>query len=192
MYQTTLKIDGMMCGMCESHINDTIRKAAPVKKVTSSHAKGEAVVLTDEPLDIEAVKAAVHATGYEVTDASSEPYDKKKVSLFKKCCPFPPIAENRSVPMPAERFFIKQARRETGGPVCSIQKPVHPAGGQSRPPLRITEALKFRRRGRRLCRPEKCNEFAENSRKNGASQAAFFTPVGRLRFYTRSLPLPPA
>ena len=57
MYQTTLKIDGMMCGMCESHINDTIRKAAPVKKVTSSHAKGEAVVLTDEPLDIEAVKA---------------------------------------------------------------------------------------------------------------------------------------
>ena len=58
MYKTTLKIDGMMCGMCESHINDTIRKAAPVKKVTSSHAKGEAVVLTDEPLDIEAVKAA--------------------------------------------------------------------------------------------------------------------------------------
>ena len=58
MYQTTLKIDGMMCGMCESHISDTIRKAAPVKKVTSSHAKGEAVVLTDEPLDIEAVKAA--------------------------------------------------------------------------------------------------------------------------------------
>ena len=84
MYQTTLKIDSMMCGMCESHINDTIRKAVPVKKVTSSHAKGEAVVLTDEPLDIEAVKAAVHATGYEVTDASSEPYEKKKFSLFKK------------------------------------------------------------------------------------------------------------
>ena len=102
------------------------------------------------------------------------------------CCPY------ACSPMPAERFFIKQARRETGGPVCSIQKPVHPAGGQSRPPLRITEALKFRRRGRRLCRPEKCNEFAENSRKNGASQAASFTPVGRLRFYTRSLPLPPA
>ena len=33
---------------------------------------------------IEAVKAAVHATGYEVTDASSEPYEKKKFSLFKK------------------------------------------------------------------------------------------------------------
>ena len=31
--------------------------------------------------------------------------------------PFPPIVENRSVPMPAERFFIKQARRKPGGPV---------------------------------------------------------------------------
>ena len=31
MTQTTLKIDGMMCGMCESHINDAIRKEFPVK-----------------------------------------------------------------------------------------------------------------------------------------------------------------
>ena len=53
MYKTTLKIDGMMCGMCESHINDTIRKAVPVKKVSSSHTRGEAVVITDEPLDVE-------------------------------------------------------------------------------------------------------------------------------------------
>ena len=36
MTQTTLKIDGMMCGMCESHINDAIRKEFPVKKVTAS------------------------------------------------------------------------------------------------------------------------------------------------------------
>ena len=61
MYKTTLKIDGMMCGMCESHINDTIRKAVPVKKVSSSHTRGEAVVITDEPLDVEAVKAGIAA-----------------------------------------------------------------------------------------------------------------------------------
>ena len=36
MTQTTLKIDGMMCGMCESHINDAIRKEFPVKKVTAT------------------------------------------------------------------------------------------------------------------------------------------------------------
>ena len=40
MTKTTLKIDGMMCGMCESHMNDAIRKAFNVKKVTSSHSNG--------------------------------------------------------------------------------------------------------------------------------------------------------
>ena len=46
MTETKLKIDGMMCGMCESHINDAIRRAFNVKKVTSSHSKGETVVLS--------------------------------------------------------------------------------------------------------------------------------------------------
>ncbi len=40
MLKITLKIDGMMCGMCESHVGDAIRRAFPVKKVTSSHSKG--------------------------------------------------------------------------------------------------------------------------------------------------------
>ncbi len=33
MYKTTVKIDGMMCGMCESHVNDAIRAKMSVKKV---------------------------------------------------------------------------------------------------------------------------------------------------------------
>ena len=49
MYQTTLKIDGMACSMCESHVNDAVRKAFPVKKVTSSHSKGETVILSEQP-----------------------------------------------------------------------------------------------------------------------------------------------
>lgn len=105
MYKTTLKIDGMMCGMCESHINDTIRKAVPVKKVSSSHTRGEAVVITDEPLDVEAVKAAVHATGYEVQSAVSEPYEKSD-SPFRKMSAPPPYRKPRPVPMPAGRGFL--------------------------------------------------------------------------------------
>ena len=38
MTQITLHIDGMMCGMCEAHVNDAVRKAIPVKKVKSSHS----------------------------------------------------------------------------------------------------------------------------------------------------------
>ena len=120
MYQTTLKIDGMMCGMCESHINDTIRKAVPVKKVTSSHAKGEAVVLTDEPLDIEAVKAAVHATGYEVTDASSEPYEKKEVLPFQEVIPFSSYRGKPLCPHAGRAVFHKAGPPVFGGPVCFV------------------------------------------------------------------------
>ena len=36
MVKTVLKIDGMMCGMCESHMNDLIRNHCKVKKVSSS------------------------------------------------------------------------------------------------------------------------------------------------------------
>ena len=43
MLKITLGVDGMMCGMCESHVNDAVRKAFPVKKVTSSHGKGQTV-----------------------------------------------------------------------------------------------------------------------------------------------------
>ena len=53
MVQMTLKIDGMQCGMCESHVNDTLHAAFPLKKVSSSHSKGETVVLSEEPLDEE-------------------------------------------------------------------------------------------------------------------------------------------
>ena len=77
MTKTTLKIDGMMCGMCESHMNDAIRKAFNVKKVTSSHSTGETVVISEGPLDEAAVKDAIAPTGYKLEDISSEPYEKK-------------------------------------------------------------------------------------------------------------------
>ena len=48
MLKITLGVDGMMCGMCESHVNDAVRKAFPVKKVTSSHGKGQTVILTEQ------------------------------------------------------------------------------------------------------------------------------------------------
>ena len=51
MIQTTVKVSGMACSMCEAHINDTIRTAFPVEKVSSSHSKGETVILSQEPLD---------------------------------------------------------------------------------------------------------------------------------------------
>ena len=78
MIKTTVKIDGMMCGMCESHICDTIRKAVPsAKKVKASRAKKEATFLTDDDIDPQVVEKAVKDTGYDFLGISSEPYTKR-------------------------------------------------------------------------------------------------------------------
>ena len=52
MVETILRVDGMMCGMCESHMNDLIRKNFQVKKVTSSAKDGETVIISDNEIDI--------------------------------------------------------------------------------------------------------------------------------------------
>lgn len=76
MTKTTVHIDGMMCAMCESHVNDAVRRALPVKKVTSSHRTGETVLLTQQPPDQAALTAAIEATGYRVLSITQKPYEK--------------------------------------------------------------------------------------------------------------------
>ena len=78
MIKTILKIDGMMCSMCEAHINNVIRKAVPcAKKVSSSHTKGIASFLTEEAVDWNRLKEAIAAMGYTCTDVKEEPYVKR-------------------------------------------------------------------------------------------------------------------
>ncbi len=84
MIKTTMKIDGMSCGMCEAHINDAVRGAFKVKKVESSHSKGTTQIISEAPLDDEELKAVIEQTGYTVLQIDSEPYEKKRFSLFKK------------------------------------------------------------------------------------------------------------
>lgn len=78
MIKTTLKIDGMMCGMCESHINDAIRSSFDVKKVNSSHTKGETVIVSREAFDEDKIKSVIDKTGYELKSISSEEFEEKK------------------------------------------------------------------------------------------------------------------
>ena len=77
MLKITVQVDGMMCGMCESHVNNAVRKVFPVKKVTSSHSKGQTVILTENDIDEGTLRSAIGATGYEVKEVSKEPYEKK-------------------------------------------------------------------------------------------------------------------
>ena len=79
MIKTTVKVDGMMCGMCESHVNDAVRKVFQVDKVTSSHSKGETVIISEKPVDEAKLKTAISATGYEVKVSVQNLMKKRKV-----------------------------------------------------------------------------------------------------------------
>ncbi len=77
MIKPTVEISGMVCGMCEAHINDAIRAAFPVKKVHSSHTKGETVILSEAPLDRQKMNQTIRATGYIMLGTSEETIDRK-------------------------------------------------------------------------------------------------------------------
>ncbi len=73
----------MMCGMCEAHICDTIRRVFPdAKKVKASRKTGEATFLSGDKINAEALKHAIEATGYSLVSVSAVPY--KKRGLFGK------------------------------------------------------------------------------------------------------------
>lgn len=78
MIKTTVAVSGMVCGMCEAHVNDAVRAAFPVKKVSSSRAKGETVILSDAGLDQQELKRVIQSAGYTPLSVSEEPYEKKR------------------------------------------------------------------------------------------------------------------
>ena len=82
MIKITANIEGMMCGMCEAHMNDAIRAEFKVKKVTSSHSDKQTVIICDANIDEDKLRAVVEKTGYKLLGVKSEPYRKKGFSLF--------------------------------------------------------------------------------------------------------------
>ena len=77
MIETIVKVDGMMCGMCEGHINDAIRSHFQVRKVSSSHSKGRTVIRSQEALDQAQLRQVIDATGYKALDVASRPVEKR-------------------------------------------------------------------------------------------------------------------
>jgi len=82
MVKITVNVEGMACGMCEAHVNDAVRSAFPVKKVTSSHTKRQTVILAEQDISEEALRNVIGKAGYDAVGISSEPYEKK--GLFKR------------------------------------------------------------------------------------------------------------
>ena len=84
MIKTILKIDGMMCPMCEAHVNDAIRRDFKVKKVTSSHKEKKTEIESEDSLDRDALQKTVSGIGYTLLDVTEETVEKKGLFGFKK------------------------------------------------------------------------------------------------------------
>ena len=77
MIKTTAKVDGMMCGMCEAHVNDAIRANFDVEKVSSSHKRGETVIISQDSIDQEKLADVLTGAGHDLLSLIEEPYEKK-------------------------------------------------------------------------------------------------------------------
>ena len=60
----TLQIDGMMCGMCEAHLCDTVRQHFAVRSVKASHQTGTVTIRAKQDIPNAALHAAIDNTGY--------------------------------------------------------------------------------------------------------------------------------
>ncbi len=77
MIKITVDVEGMACGMCEAHVNEAVRNAFGVKKVTSSHAKKQTVIIAQQDISDQELKDVVAKAGYDAVTISREPYEKK-------------------------------------------------------------------------------------------------------------------
>ena len=77
MKKITIGIEGMMCGMCEVHVNDAFRQNLPgLKKVTSDRRKKRTVILAETDPGEAAVRQIIDQTGYSFLSYTCEEYRK--------------------------------------------------------------------------------------------------------------------
>lgn len=62
----TLTVEGMKCGMCETHVNDIIRKNFKIKGVKSSARKNTITITYENEIDLIKVVEVLHSFGYDV------------------------------------------------------------------------------------------------------------------------------
>ena len=74
-----MTVEGMMCGMCEAHVNEALRRVPGVHKASASRGKKQAVVECDDTVTDEALLKAVNDTGYQASDVRPGP---EKTGLF--------------------------------------------------------------------------------------------------------------
>ena len=72
MVKVTVKVEGMMCGHCEAHVNKAIQAAFGAEDVVSSHENGTTVFSVPEKVDEAKVEEVIKEAGYEFKGITQE------------------------------------------------------------------------------------------------------------------------
>ena len=80
---TTLKITGMTCDSCATHVKDALETVPGVQSAVVSYAKGTAQLTTEPGTSQDALNAAVAGLGYKATLADTPPTEKRDGLLDK-------------------------------------------------------------------------------------------------------------
>ena len=69
MVKTVVNVEGMMCPMCEKHVQQSIHTAGinGLLSVEASHEKGSVELVSESPVDYDLVAAAIKKAGYTAT-----------------------------------------------------------------------------------------------------------------------------
>ena len=70
MATTEFNVTGMTCGHCEMSVREEVQEIPGVDVSEVSHQDGRLVVESDQPIDGDAVKAAVEEAGYSAERAA--------------------------------------------------------------------------------------------------------------------------
>ncbi|MET9511488.1 cation transporter [Streptomyces flavidovirens] len=63
---TVYQVSGMTCGHCEGAVAGEVSEIPGVTSVKAVASTGQVTVVSEAPLDVEAVRAAVDEAGYEL------------------------------------------------------------------------------------------------------------------------------
>ena len=66
MYKTTVTVEGMMCHMCEKHVNEAVSKAFAAENPVSDHTANKTAFISAEKPDAAKVDVDVKYIGFDI------------------------------------------------------------------------------------------------------------------------------
>lgn len=66
MKEIMLKVEGMVCGGCESRVQNAVKTIKGVKKVVANHENGTATIISKEKIDEKEIIEKIESIGFKV------------------------------------------------------------------------------------------------------------------------------